>query len=259
MAERYAHGHYVMRPAFDLSVAVCLATAIAQVLPGDAQEFDQPNESLPGRIFVLGEEILPPWRFTGVGEDTLRLNGIPFQPVRSNFVPPPPIVSELDARRSALRESAFKVTRTIGPRDERNRAMARFYETSDLVDSVVMGEPENASGFSIYWKGDPDGEAAPFWIDGGRSWDGPVETDPASGHEVAIRHFWHAMQNGRLIVLVRHGWMMSCTGERSERTIEVMRSVRAGLDVSDSTIATSCFRHRGIVEEFRKYMTPAPG
>jgi hypothetical protein len=31
-----------------------------------------------------GERIPPPWTFTGVGSDTLRLNGMPFEPLRSS-------------------------------------------------------------------------------------------------------------------------------------------------------------------------------
>lgn len=78
-----------IEPCWTVIFTAAFLTAWLEPHPARADETIVPASVNVGRVFAYGQEILPPFEFTGVGTDTLFLNGVPYSPVRR----PPPMVS----------------------------------------------------------------------------------------------------------------------------------------------------------------------
>ena len=129
--------------------------------PSSSQERDPRAPALlPGRLFVLGDEVFPPWQFTGVYGDTLRLNGVPIYPlcgpvvrdIRPSSRDSLHVRAILQKRFTEIDEALARQSRTYRSfvLDEAKAAQA-VYDSSRLVLSTSIRVSKDVAQLLINW------------------------------------------------------------------------------------------------------------
>jgi len=117
-----------------------------------AARADADPQAAPGRVYVDGVELAPPFTFTGVGTDTLYLNGRPyavFGPLDAGAASIEVPAAHLE--RFAFADSAWTLIKRAEPSD-RLALLASIYRDSPLVLEVQ----EYESWLRVRWASDPD-------------------------------------------------------------------------------------------------------
>jgi hypothetical protein len=243
-----------LKPFFTAAaISVALTCGAGLIAPASLGQ----ESSYSGQIFVLGEELLPPWEFSGIGEDTLRLNGIPYVPTRLNHHPDSLTVSEESQKKWELDQLVVQVTKGMASPEARIDTIMATYEASPLVDSVEFrGTFRQMGEFAVWWRGWPQAAQVKIALVDTEPSDADTRRRQIKSQQETVERFRLEMKMGYLMILIRSGHWIGCTGADKEPTLEVIRSVRSGLEVSDSLISASCFRDRSTVDEFQKYMNP---
>ncbi len=71
-----------------IGIAVLLAVGSTLTASASGERIVIPPEGIPSIVFGYGEVLSPPYIFTGIGSDTLRINGLPRMPTRSGAETP---------------------------------------------------------------------------------------------------------------------------------------------------------------------------
>ena len=203
-----------------IAVLVVLTTAI----PGGAGESS-------GHVIICGQEVTPPWNFSGQGEDTLRLNGIPYSPVRCKPKRRPAKVSELTKAQHALSVASYEAAKNATTYAEKLRISAEALRSSDLVDSVTIED----WGLCVYWHGQENTEDViiPRFETRQRS--------QSEIHQERIDDFWQTMNSGSLLIIF-DGQTLTIPRIRVLQTLALIDAFRARRVIPDSLYLSSDLR-----------------
>jgi len=191
----------------------CAVAAHAEV--GDAE---QAQVDTVGVVFAYGEQVYPPFVFTGVGTDTLFLNGYPLSPRRSSRRGSPEIsVSETCKAQHELCVKAGQRAREGSTHAERVEIYAEVLRASSLVDSVRV-----TSHDIIYmsWAGETDEEEIILPRE-------DTHFELADFHETRISEFWRAMRAGRLVAFGER-YYVSAPRQSVPQTLQLLERIDEG-------------------------------
>jgi hypothetical protein len=110
-------------------------------------------------VIVNGQVIAPPFEFSGIEADTLRLNGVPVEPIRGAPLPQFPELTETQVRRWELH---FAAGHSLCTSADWNTVVAHaesVYAASGLVEDIE----EWSGGLLVHWKGSADVDSVPRW------------------------------------------------------------------------------------------------
>jgi hypothetical protein len=206
-------------------------------------QWDTVHAGPGGCVFIRELKIEPPWEFTGIGGDTLRLNGVPYCPTRQDFRHKEPVpLSTLPDSARVLAKAQFDLSRRASAArhagmttDEAIDAEVAVYRASDLVDSVEIGCCCGA--FTVYWKDGPPETAYTSSTLSSTSKPSKLEI-----HQGMVEEFRREMNMGRILFVFKCGHSISCDSKYIPATLEVIDRAKKGLSISRELRERSCFR-----------------
>jgi len=184
------------------------------------------EEQIRAKVFAYGVEICDPPVFTGVGEDTLYLNGFPYEPRNINERELPDenneffqAIAELACNQHELMQSAKVTGYATADRDGYEaglQARAEVLLNSDLVQSVEI----NPTGLYIIWA---DGESESLTVPRQRIQRPSTE----EVHERLMAKFWRDYSKGKFIAFGNRYYVTS-PPERQAQIAQLMAIIDTG-------------------------------
>lgn len=202
-----------------------------------------PCESL-GQSLVIGYGVVldPPFAFSGIGADTLSLNGLAYYPtpqLEGDPVTVPPEISKFTADTDTLRQAAFAAVAGLPDSTAVLNTMADVYGQSPLVDTVI---PRHDIGkLEVTWVFAPF-QGIPWFIgpqDLVRAGARPppvLREDQTSLHQTLVEQFELIVERGGYVAFGTD-YFITCGSQAATRSTR--RALRALADGDRVDLATT--------------------
>ncbi len=225
-------------------------------------ETSDSNKTQGKGLVIYRDRILePPFEFSGIGEDTLRLNGIPYSPVRVDQemyrmwkekqieheielmkkIFPDSVVQKKLAERErrkknprikpdgthALRVYAHKRADSAETFEEEVATYARIMAESPLVDSTkIVGD----NWVAVYWKYmSPEPDYSTFLREKHPPLTEEKHKEMKTDHqEDHVEDFWETYNSGGVIVFGFGGYLYSRDSSKKEMTLKAIEKLSRG-------------------------------
>lgn len=197
-----------------------------------------------GRAYGYGVLLTPPYVFTGVGEDTLSLNGLPLLPLRSPGRPPEGRPQPVDFRIEKTRPRAVAAGIAAGGGIAGLEAAAAVFRAEPDVEDVQVVEALNHVRVKFSCFPEPVTFHLPFTPEPPEI---PVDSTTAreSEHRIQIDRFKRAMDSGRAL-LFGSNYRTWLSRAATTDLVAQLDSVRAG------TLSPAKHQLRSFLEDVRR-------
>ena len=188
---------------------------------------DMQTSTFHGAAIVDGQIVEPPLEFSGVGSDTLRLNGIPVEPVRGAPGPRLPQLTETEVRRWELHFAAGSAPPTM----EYWSSRVAYAESVYAVSGMVKDVQEWSGGLLVYWKGSTQVDSIPRW----RYFDPSRPPTRENYRRERISELTRAVDAGCLVVMCP-GVTRTFSSPQSPELFQVAKLILSGDPIPEDTM-----------------------
>jgi len=225
-------------------LAIVIVFGVERLFPARSVEaLDQELKSL-GSVVLDGKVISRPYRFSGIGSDTLRLNNVPYEPMRERVGRrfEPPLVMhgcEFDlvtaAEQDRLQEEirAALANMEDSPFEERLQIIEGIYRKSSAVQDVrVVRERE------VHFKFKRRAGLGEF-----------IATPPRTRrerHQLLIDEFWRSVERGTMIVRGL-GYEHLVSASKASTTLQLMARIQRGESLSSDGLDETVLSDESVV------------
>lgn len=196
-----------------MSILVALPLA-AFAVPQPAVRVDA-SSGAQGLVYAYGILVPPPHVFSGVEEDTLRLNGLPYFPRRGPATPPIVVDAATEAMHAA-NVAAFDRAKRGGTYQERLTLLAAEYRARADVASVRV----QGNGLWLTYR---DGTEEEVILPAEES---PPPMDLATCHQLLVEEF-RAYLNAGCLVVFGTGYHVTVPPKWIPKTLEAIELARS--------------------------------